>query len=129
MNKTEIMQKLKELDFDPEDYWLITGSAMVMRGIRDETHDIDLGCSRKLADRLEAKGLPSIHTQDGKRKFVLGPDIEIFEEWLYDRIETVEGIPVISLKGLMEMKESLGREKDKKDIALIRAYMKTHGIC
>ena len=127
MNKAEIMRRLKELEFDPKDYWLITGSAMVIRGIRNETHDIDLGCSRKLADILEAEGIPAAHTQDGKRKFVIGTDIEIFEEWLYDRIETVEGVPVISLKGLMEMKESLGREKDKKDIALILAYMKTHG--
>ena len=125
MNKTEIIRKLNELEFDKEDYWLITGGAMVIRGIREETHDIDLGCTGKLADALEAKGYPVQHTADGKKKFVISPDVEIFEEWLYDRIETVEEIPVISIRGLMEMKESLGREKDKKDIALIRAYIKT----
>ena len=83
MNKTEIIRKLNELEFDKEDYWLITGGAMVIRGIREETHDIDLGCTGKLADALEAKGYPVQHTADGKRKFVISPDVEIFEEWLY----------------------------------------------
>ena len=55
-NKQEIIQKIQALGFPEEDYWLVTGGAMVLYGIRNETHDIDLGCSRKLADRLEAEG-------------------------------------------------------------------------
>ena len=35
---------------------------------------------------------------------------------LLDRTEIVEDIPVISLKGLIEMKRALGREKDIRDI-------------
>ena len=38
--------------------WMITGSAMVLYGIREQTHDIDLGCTKQLADRLEAEGCP-----------------------------------------------------------------------
>ena len=49
------------------------------------------------------------------------------ENWLYDRVETVEDIPVISLKGLKEMKLSLGREKDLRDVALIDAYLASRG--
>ena len=124
MNKHEIMQKLRELGLPEEEYWLVAGGAMVLHGINNETHDIDLGCSRRLADRLDAMGFPSERMQDGKRRFAIGSEIEIFEEWLFDRVEFAEGLPVISLKGLVMMKESLGREKDRADIAAIRDYLR-----
>ena len=124
MNKFEIIQKLQKLGFPKTEYWLVTGSAMVLYGVKEETHDIDLGCSKKLADRLEAEGYLPERMADGSRKFVIGSDIEIFEEWLFDHVEYVDEIPAISLKGLIMMKESLGREKDKKDIAAIKEFMK-----
>jgi len=123
MNKQEILQKLQSLGLPQEDYWLIAGSAMVLHGVKDETRDIDLGCSKRLADRLEADGFPVERMPDGSRKFTLGSDIEIFEEWLFDRVEAAGGFPVISLKGLIMMKESLNREKDRADIAAIREFL------
>ena len=97
MNKQEILQKLQSLGLPQEDYWLIAGSAMVLHGVKDETRDIDLGCSKRLADRLEADGFPVERMPDGSRKFTLGSDIEIFEEWLFDRVEAAGGFPVILL--------------------------------
>lgn len=123
MNRTELLKRLNKLEIAKEDYWLITGGAMVLYGLREETGDIDLGCTRSLADELEAKGYPVTRTPDGNRKILLADDIEIFEEWLYDRIEVCEGIPVISLNGLIEMKKALGREKDFCDIHLIQNYL------
>ena len=43
MRKAEIIDRLNALDFDKADYWVITGSAMVLYGLREQTHDIDLG--------------------------------------------------------------------------------------
>ena len=56
----------------------------------------------------------------GKRWFKLVEELEIFENWLCDRTVRVEGVPVVSLRGLLEMKLALGREKDFRDTALIR---------
>ena len=123
MNRDELLRRLNELPFSKEDYWLITGGAMVLYGIRAETGDIDLGCTRKLAAELEANGYPVTVMPDGSKKICLSDDVEIFEEWLYDEAEILEGIPVISLKGLIEMKRSIGREKDLRDIQLIEEYI------
>ena len=123
MNKQEIIQKIQALGFPEEDYWLVTGGAMVLYGIRNETHDIDLGCSRKLADRLEAEGYLTKRYPDGTRKVEMPGDIELFEDWLFDRVDTIDGVPVISIKGLIMMKESLGRAKDMSDLALIRVFL------
>ena len=123
MNKSDIIQKLQMLGLPKAEYWVVTGSAMVLYGIKDETHDVDLGCSQKLADRLEEEGLLPVRLPDGSRKFVIGSDVEIFEAWLFDRVEFVVEIPTISIKGLVEMKQALGREKDLADLAAIRKFM------
>ena len=123
MNKQEILKCLSEFPYDRNEYWLITGGAMLLYGIREETADIDLGCSKALANLLEADGFMIGKTDDGKRFFKYGENIEIFEEWLNDSVEKVEGFNVISIKGLIEMKQEIGREKDKKVIELIKEFL------
>ena len=124
MDRQEILATLDAFPYDRGGYWVITGAAMVLYGIRDQAVDIDLGCTAELADRLEADGLPLRRTGDGKRWFRYGDSIEIFEEWLQDTVVTADGFPVVSLRGLIGMKQELGREKDLKDIEMIRAYLK-----
>ena len=128
MNKYEITQKLQMLGLPKEEYWLVTGSALVFYGVKKETRDIDLGCTKKLADRLEAEGYLTERLADGSRKIVIDDDVEIFEEWVYDRVENIDGFPVISLKGLIMMKQSLGREKDLADLAAIKEFMQSHNL-
>ena len=125
MNKADIIEKLSAFPYDASEYWLITGGAMVLYGIREETSDIDLGCTARLADRLEADGYLHAVRTNGKRWFKVGSDIELFEDWLYDTVTLMDGIPVISIQGLIDMKRSLGREKDARDIGLIEKYLQT----
>ena len=123
MKKAEMIEKLKAFPYDPAEYWVITGGAMVLYGIREESSDIDLGCTAGLANRLEQEGYLYKVTDDGNRWFKLGEDIEVFENWLFDTVDHVDGIPVISVQGLIEMKKDLGREKDLRDIALINDFL------
>lgn len=52
-----------------------------------------------------------------------GGDIDYFRNNL-DRIEEVQGIYFVSLSNLLEAKSSTwNREKDKKDVELIRNYL------
>lgn len=123
MRKTDIIARLEALPYDPEEYWVITGGAMVLYGIREETSDIDLGCTARMADRLEQDGYLYQVTPDGNRWFRVGDDLEVFENWLYDTVGRIDGIPVISLPGLITMKQQIGREKDRRDIALIQDFL------
>lgn len=123
MKKTDIIRRLEALDFDRNEYWVITGSAMVLYDLREETHDIDLGCTKKMTDELALQGFPVSLLEDGTRKIRCGADVELFENWLFGEIQWLDGIPVISLEGLAEMKRSLGREKDQRDIRLIEAFL------
>lgn len=124
MTRADILERLRALDWPVEDYWLVAGGAMVLYGLRPETHDLDLGCTTARADALEAAGVPFEEMSDGNgRRFIASGDVEVFENWLMDRVELVDGVPVVSLKGLREMKLALGREKDLKDIARIDASL------
>ena len=126
MNRAELVEKLNALDLDKQEYWLITGGAMVLYGLREQTHDVDLGCTSALADRLE-QTYPTTINRFGTRWIRLDDDVELFENWLHDGVETVDGIPVISLQGLLEMKKELNREKDLRDIQRIEAYLENSG--
>lgn len=124
MTKADILEKLSVLNWPMDEYWLVAGGAMVLHGLRPETQDLDLGCTTARADALAAAGVPFRHMDDGSgRWFTVNEEVEVFENWLQDRLELVDGVPVVSLKGLREMKLALGREKDLKDIARIDASL------
>ena len=127
MKKADLAARLRDFPYDPNEYWVVAGGAMVLHDLREETSDIDLGCTAKMADELEAKGYLHQVMPDGNRRFKVDGDVEVFENWLYDAVAWVDGIPVISLQGLLEMKQSLGREKDRKDIALIEDFIRRAG--
>ena len=123
MNRQEILEQLKAFPYDRNEYWVITGSAMVIYGIKEQAGDIDLGCSEKMADLLESDGYLFGRTKDGNRWFKVGESIEIFESWLCDSVNEINGFQVVSLNGLIEMKKKIGREKDFRDIELIRTFL------
>lgn len=127
MNRQEVLDRLNELALDKGAYWLITGGAMVLYGLRDQTGDIDLGCTTALFEALQAQGCPVSMMPDGTRRVELAPDVELFENWLQGDIVEVEGVPVVSLEGLIAMKRQIGREKDMRDIALIEEYLAKGG--
>ena len=122
--KESLIKRLKETSFPETEYWVVAGAAMVLYGFRPETHDIDLGCSTRLADELERQGCPVAHYEDGTRKIAYSEDIEIFENWIEGTVEHIDGVPVVSVDGLIRMKQKLGRKKDLADIALIEKARK-----
>lgn len=123
MDKTEIIKELDIFPYCKEDYWVLTGSAMVLYGIKQQTSDIDLGCNQKMADELERDGFLFKLTESGNRHFKYNDCIEIFENWLNGTVIKVGNLPIVSISGLIEMKQELGREKDYKDIELIKDYL------
>ena len=122
MNKHDITENLSKFPYSKDDYWIITGAAMVLYGIKESTSDIDMGCTTSMANHLEQAGYFYKITEAGRRCFKVGDCIEIFENWINDTVTEVDGIPVISIQGLLEMKKELGREKDIEDIIKIQEY-------
>ncbi len=127
-DKYSLLQRLREISFSEKEYWVIAGGAMVLHGFRPKTHDIDLGCSTFLADKLEQQGYTVSRCKDGSRKILYADDVEIFENWIEGTVEIISGVPVVCVEGLVQMKKKLGRDKDLADIALIER-MRKNGQC
>ncbi len=123
MDKLGIIKELNRFPYSRDNYWLLTGGAMVLYGIKEQTSDIDLGCNKRMADELERDGYLFDLSESGNRHFKYGDCIEVFENWINDTVTVLEDIPVITIDGLIEMKEELGREKDFRDIAIIEEYL------
>lgn len=122
MKAEDIRQRLGELALDTNEYRINAGGAMVLYGLREETHDLDIWCTKKLGDalaqRCEAQTLP-----DGTRRFVPAPDVEIYENMLPGKTVFLDGIPVAPLEDVLALKRALNREKDQRDIAVLEAAL------
>lgn len=120
MKAEDIRRRLGELALDSNEYRINAGGAMVLYGLREETHDLDIWCTKKLGDELarrcEAQTFP-----DGTRRFVPAPDVEIYENMLPGETVFLDGIPVAPLEDVLALKLSLNREKDQRDIAVLEA--------
>ena len=123
LKKEEIICLLKDAAFDIHEYWVTSGAAMVLYGIKDATRDIDLGCTSQLADKLQENGYGTEILHDGSRRIIFSGTIELFENWIEDQVILLEGLPVVSMDGIIMMKEKLGREKDRNDIRLIKEHL------
>lgn len=111
----------------PKDQYAIFGSGPL--GIRNlrEVSDLDI----IVKDNLWNKLIKEYSFNEDKGSIEIG-GIEIFNNWLpwfndvnklIDSAEIIEGFPFVSLDNVMEWKSKLGREKDFKDLSLIKNYI------
>lgn len=128
LNREDVLRIARSLDFMGESCWLTAGAALVLHGVKETTHDVDIVCTTELADRLEAQGVPFRRSQfDNTRIFAYNQDVEVLENWFTDTIVTIEGLRAASVESIRKQKEAQGREKDLADILLIDRFLKRKG--
>lgn len=129
-----VIEEIKKLNLPIDRYVVIGGSSLAVRGIR-ETEDIDLVVSKDLLEEYKQKEGWHTHPRLDTTKepgltngpVEMYPDIgygveDSFEEMI-SRADIVEGIPVASLEDIIRIKETYKREKDLRDIELIKTYI------
>lgn len=121
MNKSDMIRELKNSKLDLAKVWVLCGSAMVLHNLREITSDIDLGCSSEYFNELLKNNPPMKIWCNGDRSIDYAESIEIFEEWNINEVDYFEGIAISSISDLIVHKESLNREKDKKDLEVLYA--------
>lgn len=128
LNREDVLRIARETGLVGEDCWLTSGAALVLFGVKETTRDVDLICTTRLADRLEAQGYPFRRDGlDGTRIFAINGQVEVLEDWDTEEIVEVEGLRTASLLSIRKQKEKLGREKDWADMARIDEFMKREG--
>lgn len=90
--KENIIKILKDMDLPKDEYWITSGAALVLHGVKEKTSDIDLGCTTNLAEHFIKLGCKYRILEDDSRIVEINNTVEILENWFVDEIEFVEGL-------------------------------------
>jgi 8-oxo-dGTP pyrophosphatase MutT (NUDIX family) len=127
-----ILQKIKELNIPNDQYVVIGSGTMSALGIR-EANDIDMSVTEELFDKLKETGEWEEFEKYG-RPFLKKDVFDINKHLGWEKYSItiqeannsalfIEDIPFMNLDELIKFKAAMGREKDFKDIELIKEYL------
>ena len=121
MNRIEIIKELKKYNFDIKRYIVISGAAMVLHGLKDDTPDIDISISEDYEEELLEDYMAVLeHTNlNGTRAYIIDDNVNFGVNYYTKPSEYIEGLPVQNIEEIIKLKESLNREKDQKDLKLL----------
>lgn len=125
MNKEELLKLIDSLDIDKNEYWILSSSALVLRGIYPDAGDLDIAVTDKGLEELKSK-------YDLKEKpngwYIVNEKIECVCDGSIDNLKyKPEKIGEYYVQNINEYYEFLinsDREKDKLRIPLVESYMK-----
>ena len=114
MNKQQILNKLKNLNLDKDKIIIISGAALVVQGITDQTEDIDIATSTEYFKTINWQAKIGAF---GKITKIY--DVFDISDNLYDKnakVVLVNGFKFLNLKDILKIKKMLNRPKDQKII-------------
>lgn len=124
MNKDNLLELIKSLKIDKEEFWVVSSGAITLRGIYPDSGDLDIVVTHKGLQELE-KNYPLIPKENGG--FVITENIECVclkekSEISYP-LEIVEGYYVQNILEYYEYLVSSEREKDRMRVSLVLDYI------
>lgn len=124
MIKEDILNMLKELNFPKDEFYIVGGSSLVMRGIREVAGDLDLCISTELFNNIKEK----YNLTDKKRNecgfYKINDDLEVVvnEKYEFD-MEKEEPYNLENINTILNFKLKRNAQKDQKDIENIKKYI------
>lgn len=111
MNKEQLLELIKTLKIDKDEYWILSSSQLVLRDLFDKANDLDIAVTEKGLEQLK-------QNYDLKQKencwYIVNDKIECIvdtkEDW---KIEKHDNYNLESLEKYMMYLETSTREKDK----------------
>ncbi len=124
MNKIEIIDELNKLKINKDLFWVVGSSSLVLRGIIENSNDIDLAMTEECFKTLD---ITPIYLGDNHNvKWYKYNDVIEFcvDSKTKDKVDDLEPFNLLNLKYYYDnfLKDS-DREKDKDKKELIRRYI------
>lgn len=130
----DIFKKLKELNFPLGEYVLVGSGPLAARGIR-EASDLDIAVTDKLWRQLFDSGYYKTEERYG-RLFLAeknSEDVDIIKQLDWEDYPTtveeaiksadiIQGFPFLNISETIKFKIALGREKDFRDIEMLKHF-------
>lgn len=136
-----LFDKVKKLDLPNGQYAIVSGGPLAIRGLR-KTHDIDVMATPVLWEELKKKyGTVKYDdaeiitpeedvdvTNEAALKILRGklPEGQPTVKEQIDHAEIIDGMSFQTLRDSLWFKKNQGREKDQKDLIIVKEYLDTH---
>lgn len=126
MDKAQLADLFASLHLPKTGYYIASGGALVLYGLRKRTNDLDLYVDPELFTKLSAEyhidpadtdEYNSYHIKDGRVQILIDEHPEKSSIWL-------DGYLVETLESILKFKLWRNAPKDQPDIAKIQNYLK-----
>ena len=129
MKKIELLNLLKELNFPKDEYYVLSGASLVLRGIREEANDSDLCISEELFNQIKDKFNLIQEKKNECGFYKINDNLEIVVDKKDDfKMEIGKKYNLEDLQTILDFKIKRNKPKDKDDIENIKKYLEKHNI-
>ena len=125
MNRKEILNILKKLNFPQNEFVVLSGASLVVQQVKSKTNDIDIGVSETLFKKLKNDAV-IVNNFLGYDVYKLNDyNIEFNNCSFFNKDEAIviENMYFQDLNSIKKMKENFNRNKDKNDIKKIDLFL------
>lgn len=124
MNKEDVIKYLKKLNLNPNDYMVISGTAMVMHGIKEKTNDIDIAVTKECKDMLLKKyNCKENGIYNGFISYNIDDKVDFGLGYYSNEKNYISNIPTQTIGDIIKFKKALKRDKDLKDLEKIYKFL------
>lgn len=128
MNKTELLDLLEELNFPKNEYYILAGGSLVLRGIKEKTNDLDLCISENLFAEIKEKYNLTNEKKSKCGSYKVNDKLEIVVDKKENfKMEVGEKYNLEDLQTLLNFKLKRNLPKDKNDIENIKRLLEKNG--
>lgn len=129
MNKIELLNLLEELNFPKDEYYVLSGASLVLRGIREEANDLDLCISEELFKQIKDKYNLTEEKKNECGFYKINDNLEIVVDKKEDfKMEIGEKYNLEDLQTILDFKIKRNKPKDQKDIENIKKHLEKNNI-
>ena len=129
MKKIELLNLLKELNFPKDEYYVLSGASLVLRGIRKEANDLDLCISEELFNEIKDKYNLAEGNKNECGFYKINDNLEIVVNKKEDfKMEIGEKYNLEDLHTILDFKIKRNNPKDQKDIENIKKHLEKNNI-
>ena len=126
MNKEEVIALIESLDINYDEFWVLSTSALVLRGLYPDAGDLDIAVTKKGLEELKKK-FNLIKKPSGF--YTVTEKIECVEDTKEDwKVEKLGKYNLESIPKYMKYLEQSTREKDKVKYKIVKKYMEENKI-
>ena len=127
----DLFEKVKKIKLPLGKYVIFGSGPMCVRDLR-KCRDMDIVVTKDFFEQLKKNKRFKLKKFEDGLKYLGIDDIEIYQDWpvgdfnikeLIDEAEIINGLPFVKLEAVLKWKRIKRRNKDLKDIELIKNYL------